>query len=335
MRGSVKAYTGQELMSNKVILLLGDIDTELADRAKQINKNATLITSDNYKSITGGVVYTSAGDFSNLKEFINAIELADTLIYSPPTKWSDSYKGTSNIQKMTETALLYFQNKKEIVGLDLISAEEVNQMLILNDVRKTESRQLWISGCSFSHGVGVSVDQRYGQLISDKINLPVSFLTAGGSSIEWAADQIIRSDIRSGDVIVWGLTTSNRIPYYSKQKNRVVHITSESYTKLPEFNKEISINKLHDVDSKYRALTRIYEVINFCKKLNVQLVIVGLLLDEDFIPYTINLPNYIQLFRNFKNDMLEGFLDVGDDNIHPGPLTHQWYADQIINKIKL
>jgi hypothetical protein len=43
--------------------------------------------------------------------------------------------------------------------------------LNLADSRKTNSYQLWVAGCSFAHGIGIQRDQRFGQLLAEKLNL--------------------------------------------------------------------------------------------------------------------------------------------------------------------
>jgi hypothetical protein len=199
-------------------------------------------------------------------------------------------------------------------------------MLYLSDTRKTDESQIWNAGCSLTYGSGLSnINQRYGQIISDQLNLPISFLAYPGSSIIWAADQIIRSDLRSGDIVIWGLTSPNRFPYYYSTK--IYHVSQYTYSVTPELKNFFSIDELDSKNLIYQSLSSVARVINFCSKLNVKLFVGGLLVDPVFNEYAVSLiPNYIFLYANH-------FKDFGTDGIHPGPGTHKWYAEEILNLI--
>ena len=317
-----------------ITILVGDVTGYLAQEAIQLDPLARLITQENCKNLADGVYYTSMGDFDNLYDFIQTLEQAQHLIYCPPLIWSDVKNSSSDMKLWTEYYLLYFLNKKQITGQNKLPLmlEEKQLMLALADERKTDKKQLWVTGCSISHGVGIDLDQRYGQLLSVQLDLPVSFLTQGGSSIPWATDQILRSDIKAGDTVVWGLTSFPRFPYYSD--GHVQHILPSYYELHPEFNQVINIERLDDDNMAYQNLIHIHAVINFCKKIQAQLFIFGLLVDMHALKWTADLPNYTQLYSFGNFDTATLFLDVGIDNLHPGPGMHQWYCDQILKIFK-
>jgi hypothetical protein len=316
-----------------ITILVGDVTDYLAQEAIQLDPEARLITRENCKNLIRGVYYTSLGDLDTLHDFIQTLEQAQHLIYCPPPSWSDEKKSVSYMKIWTEYYLLYFLNRKKVSNqnkLPLIP-EGKQVMLGLVDERKTESNQLWVAGCSISHGVGVDPDLRYGQLLSQQLDLPVSFLTRSGSSLQWAADQILRSDIRAGDTVVWGLTNFARFSYYSD--GRVQHINAGYYELNPEFNQAVSIERLDDDNLVYQGLGRIHAVINFCEKIQARLFLFGLLIDQHELKWVVDLPNYTQFYACFGFD--QGlFLDLGTDNEHPGPVMHQWYCDQMLNIIK-
>lgn len=319
-------------MENKVVILVGDVGDYLSEAAKELDSTATLLTQDNSDNLKAGIYYTSLGDFSNLNSFIRLLEKANTLIYQPPTQWSDvDQNGFSYMQEWTEFYLLYCQSRAEVLEIQNIQTDDIKSMLELSDYRKSEQPQLWSVGCSITHGVGVLPSERYGQLIADSLNLPVSFLSSTGSSISWAADQILRSDIRSGDIVVWGLTSTNRLPYY--QDKAVTHVNVSYYQKNPKFNSIIDMSRLDEPHMKYQSVTSIAQVVNFCQKVGAKLWLAGVLVDRHFIKYASYFPNYIQLLGNIGCKESEMFIDLGSDNSHPGPLTHKYYAENIINKI--
>jgi hypothetical protein len=207
-------------------------------------------------------------------------------------------------------------------------------MLSLADSRCAKSNtQLWIAGCSISHGLGVGTNERYGEILSNKLDMPVSFLTTPGASISWAADQILRSDIHSGDIVVWGLTSETRLSFMNNDGD-ILHITPTYYRKNPDFNNTISVDLLtYQNNNIFHYIRDIKKVINFCSKINANLILAGLLVNEELIKYVFDLPNYVHFYGVSGINFNEIFLDFGDDNSHPGPKTHMWYANELYKAI--
>ena len=315
-----------------ICIFVGDVSDDLQKVATSNDSTAKLIT-EHTDNLSTGVYYTSLGDYKDLSTFVNVLEQADQLVYVPPSRWSDTKKDFSYMKKWTEFYLIYFSSVKQVDWPSgILPTDELNIMLSVSDTRKTPHPQLWIAGCSVSHGDGVDANQRYGQLIADTLDLPVSFLTKPASSIMWAADQILRSDIQSGDIVVWGLTTHIRFPYY--YNNQMHHLVANYYTKNPSFNQVVNIDRLDEKDLVYRSIVSIHQVVNYCQQIGAKLYIAGLLVTEEFTPYTVNLPRYMQLANRFGVELHNRFIDIGSDNLHPGPKQHHWYAEQILKKIK-
>ena len=324
--------TMQRKPDSMITILVGDVTAYLAQEAAQVHPQAQLITQQNCRDLVDGVYYMSLGDFENLYEFVKVLEKAQQLIYCPPASWSDQSQSGSLMRFWTEYYLLYFLGKKHVSGRDRLPLmlEEKQVMLALADARKTPDPQLWVAGCSISIGTGVTPDQRYGQLLSQQLDLPVSFLTREGSSVSWAADQILRSDITAGDTVVWGITEFARMPFYSDRQ--VLRVTARYYDENPNFNSIIPIERLDDDNMVYHNLGRIHAVINFCSKARAQLFLFGLLVDRYTLKWTADLPNYTQFYGSFAFD--QGvFLDYGHDGMHPGPRMHQWYCDHMLEVI--
>lgn len=318
-----------------ITIFVGDVSEDLRLAAQHADAQARLITESNWQNLSAGTYYASLGDFSSLKVFVDTLEQADTLIYSPPAQWSDSRQDHSYMKIWTEFYLLYFKNRKHVVMNynKILPQQESVDRLALSDHRKSNDPQLWIAGCSISHGTGINSDQRYGQLLSKEFDLPVSFLTAEASSIVWAADQILRSDIRANDIVVWGLTTFNRFPFY--HEGRVEHVYTSYYDRYPEFNQIVNVDRLDDDNSIYQNLIHIHAVINFCRKIQARLYIFGLLVDYQDVKWVANLSEYLHLSGRFGVDANNMYLDFGTDGRHPGPQMHQWYFEQMKDWIKL
>ena len=304
-------------------LFVGDNNVGLAEEAQKKDPTAFLIEFENYKEFlatnyTNNITtYTSFSDLPkitlNQAVFFEVLKKADNIFYCPPEKWSDYSDefAWENNQLITEYFLYHINLiKKNVQGLDLTSYQNSNYLQLF-EFRKTVDKQIWVAGCSISHGVGVLEDEKFGALISNRLNLPVSHLTRGGSSIEWAKDQILRSDIKKGDIVLWGLTQEVRAPKAINKK----------------LIAELDPLVLLDETSLYRAVTSVHQVVNFCKKISAQLVILPLICSEHLQLLIHNLDEYYQLPYQTK------FLDIGTDGIHPGPIQHQVWAKFISKQL--
>lgn len=316
-----------------IIIFVGDIDSSLQDRALEYSPDAMLL--DKNTEVSTGVYYASLADFDDVPLFIVKLRFANTIIYSPPDRWRDEDKnGKSKLRERTEFALLHFKYEKDVVGYELFEERELSMDITfpydhrtIIEPRKTNGKQLWIVGCSYSMGMGVEEHERYGNIISAKTNLPVSFLTARGGSVEWAAQQIISADIRPDDIIIWGLTAWTRLPYLID--GQVEHLTPNG-TKLTKQLEKL----LYDENRLYVALNNIRIVYSMCERLNLNLIMGCMLADVELSNNVLHYKNVIPMTGTIGSDGNNFMLDVGDDGIHPGKLTHEWYADRFLKAME-
>ncbi len=217
----------------------------------------------------------------------------------------------------------------------------------LEDQRRGDSPQLWMVGCSITHGVGVEQHQRYGELLTQRLGLATSWLSRPGSSIMYHADQIIRSDIREHDIVVWGLTEPVRYFVYHEEYRLDI---GPGFTSMYKPNVETSLEealahppntreleRMVSCDSVYQSVSRVLQVKNYCDKIGSRLILVDLF-NTELHDYFQHWPNYVRLINIEKanspheQDRHYPFFDSAPDPWHPGPLTHQWYADSIYKK---
>ena len=311
-----------------ITVYLGDVSEYLAELVCGVDSNSKLITEENYKDLSSGTYYTCLGDSGSPGNLAEILRKADEIIYAPPpnSKWSDEKKGISQMKLLTENFLKIFSFRTSVKNLFIEESDKKSNIfneLKLTSSRKTAEKQLWIAGCSVSHGVGVNSDQRYGQLLSDSLNLPVSFLTKGGSSAIWAADQILRSDIQRNDLVVWGITSMPRVPLFNN--NKLTHIHANSYTQDPGLDRAFSFDYFISEDITYRTVCSIFQVINHCKKIGANLLLVSLFNDDTLVEYLKDCANWLAAGIKF---------DLGNDHIHPGHKTHEFYYTDILYKMK-
>jgi hypothetical protein len=315
-------------------VIIGDITDELAQWAKEQFPTATLLDNTNVDANNNNIVYTSLGDL-NKENFIKVITTANRVIFHDTDKWSNE-----ELEKHTKFLLSRCPNKVEnFVVVD-------NELLNLVGLGH-KKKQLWVTGASLEHGTGVSAQERYGQLIANKLQRPVTFLTHPGSSIQWAADQLLRSDIKKDDIVLWGLTSINR--YQSFKNNKAVHIfpgiadlsKDLGYSLVDQINDRASVllfskkefkdleRGLLDDDRLLVAVKSVHQVINFCKKIGANLILYVHPIST--VDFEIFLTRRIYNFDNLI--VLSPACDLGTDPDHPGPISHNNWANEICNFI--
>lgn len=246
-----------------------------------------------------------------------------------PSKYDDDFYSIGR--------LLYelLKVKNKVSNFELINEINVWTFDDLVSSRKTNDNILWTAGCSVTFGDGVVYEQRYGSLLAKQMQMPEISLSKPGSSMMWTADQILRSDIRMNDIVVWGLTTFDRFEYSEQWKLHSNTIANGIRLKLPmdydiNYNTFTTHSPLHYI----RTLRSIFQVINFCQKIGARLYLVNLL-EITWLPVIFReYSNFLDCTRYSKiKDIIE-FVDLGTDGLHPGPKQHQIYAEQILKLIK-
>lgn len=205
---------------------------------------------------------------------------------------------------------------------------------------------LWVAGCSFAHGTGLlDTNQRYGQLVADQIKYNVSFLTRPGSSIEWAHNQIVHSDTKPNDLVLWGLTSLERFSFFNPNE-QFVNAMNIAQNKFHEYNDALKILFTSD-HYAIRNINLIKQLQILLAKNNINLILFfhpelslsehGKLLFEEFSPaknLIVSDCTQDSTWDGHWPPTKRNFLDFGTDNSHPGSKTHQAWAEQIMNFIK-
>lgn len=327
----------------KFTLYVGSTNEHIMEKAKEADPDAYLITIDNVNNEHRGVAYTSLGDLEDRELLPTLLDRTDHIIYDPPVEWTADAKEHSE-QWWTELyisrATLY--KDVEIKSPDTfpkdrywtsIKKDEADIMLELKDYRKTDDRQLWFVGCSFTYGLGLEdLDQRYGNILTHRFDLPSSFLAWPATNIPWAADQILRSDIRKDDIVIWGLTQWTRMTHYNREKNQLEFIHAGYYNWFPAMMDTIPPDMLDHPSRIYESIRSIYAVINFCKKVGAKLLLAGMFNGPEVGEYLLeNHDDYVYFKTSIGG---EAYPDFAPNDLHPGPITHQMYADGIEQKIR-
>jgi hypothetical protein len=310
-----------------ITVFVGDSDGSIVQAAQKHNANAYLVDHKNYQKFLDTTfhhdvtVYTAHSDLPKITNdravLYEILNKADIIHYAPPKSWSDQATDTychTSQQSLTLYFLLLINSiKKNVVNLD-VAAYQKNNYVLLKDTRHSDKKTLWSAGCSIAFGHGVNKSQRYANLISKATGLELVDLSLGGSGIEYSADQILRSDIRQHDVVIWGITEETRFPEWDSNKQCVVP-GNRSATTLTETR-------------IYKSTISVNQVANFCNKIGANLIMIPIICSENFCLLLSGLSDFYQLPYQTK------FVDFGTDGLHPGSMQHQKYADFLLNIIK-
>ena len=301
------------------------------------NINSKLLDNGNLKKVLLSTerldYHTSIADvqFENIQRVVqssNEIVLVDLNLFTDGIKDGDYFQYGRLINEL-------FRVRDKVVNFEWVDELDYNFFSNLLKQRTSDNPVLWTLGCSVTYGVGVKHEERWGSILSNNLGMPELSLSLPGHSNTWCADQILRSDVRPGDIVVWGLTDISRVEYSTNWQLHATPITD--YSQLPE---HLQHYKLDYFDSQTKFVTTIkivLQVVNYCKKIGVKLYLINLMDTTYFKAVFDSMHNYIDCAaeRDYYNyDDPLNFIDLGSDKKHPGPKQHQYYAEQLLNLIK-
>ena len=348
------------------IVIVGDTDCSLNDFAKDLYPDARFFP-DNPDYHT---VFVSVGDIG-VSAFIGLLQCAEKIVYQTKMDaWSDI-----ETQKLTESILYIMLSttqqyniegfdsdifhlkcnplRLEILSktMDITTIGKIAVQRMCNfgphnrfglvAIRTSKRPQLWVAGCSFAKGEGLDdPGQRYGDLVAQGLRMETTNIAWGGSSIDFAADQIIRSDLRAGDKVLWGITGVQRYTWF--RDGRLENVSMRYTNSLSGNRRHLLTDMLFDDARLCLAQRSIEQVWASCGKIGVDLILImhdALSLNEHIAPmkiYLSQLPNFVDINSTISqkfplNQIDSKFnLDLGLDQQHPGPRTHSAWAEIIL-----
>jgi hypothetical protein len=350
------------------VVIVGDVDESLAIYAKTLYPEAQHYSEVQHHTET----YVSIGDVP-LGKFISILIKSDKIIYHDKNNWQ--HDATKN--KTLEILFLLYQFgfQRKILNFDRYLQSFSNPLYIENftdyysdnllikslcnfsstnhlglaDIRRSLGPQIWVAGCSYAYGIGLDLpEQRYGNIVANTLQLPISYLSVPSASIDLIADQVIRANLQEGDILLCGLTGINRFTWFDDQ-GKLQKITLKTIREgdFDRSTKNFFQRKILDPSQMYLAQRHILQIIAVCKRLKVKLLLYiheNLSLEEHAKDLKIFL-NELDCFFDISQLMASRFaskdldsnqhLDTGNDNRHPGPNTHKAWADIILQQIHM
>lgn len=313
-------------------IIVGDVTKELCDYAKSVDESAYMIDALNANDNHQGTVFVSLGDLNNLGEFYQLLSRATKITYYPPAKWSDkkSAKDTHSMAWYTEC---YIRIAANVFSIETHNVPEPTVKLQPTlEPRKTDNPQIWAVGCSTTYGLGIQPEQRWANLVANETGMKMSLLARPGASNPWIADQLIRSDVRPGDIVIVGVTSYGRVTIVEGSK--VINFVPSSFAIYPDITKHIRPDQMVTDTTLYNSIAAIEQIRAFCRKVGAKLITIGIHADLELSEALSASDDYIMFQGSAGNEYQDGWLDVTTDGTdHPGPKTHRLYANLILEKL--
>jgi hypothetical protein len=192
------------------------------------------------------------------------------------------------------------------------------------DINNTEEKPtLWVFGCSHSYGVGLNAnEQRYPDLLAEYLNLPLKLVAKPGSSTHFSLRHLVNANIKELDTVVWQLTTAERFSYVVRGDISEILLSRRPYQKFIDFytDEQIIFNHL--------SLVNIGAMYLRAKKVKFSMISVL----SPGVPFDPIMQEYITYPEYCITEKCH--VDIGTDNLHLGPLSHQKISQTLLNHIQ-
>lgn len=308
-------------------LFIGGVDGYLATIANEYDHSAVLVTTQNFYTVlqdSNHTLYTSLADVGSISNLKALCDISDEIFYRPPARWN-----STDEQYWTECVVINVSTHKSVDGIENIKTPyKFLNNIVSGSPRVSDNPQMWAVGCSITKGVGVELHDTWRHQLSTELGLPYTNLSVQGSSILWQSDQICQSDIRSDDVVFWALTSHLRLPVI-KHTQELFHLCSGGYQINHSLAAEFPPDLLDNDTLLYHNIMAIRRAYNFCDKLGAKLLILGVMHDHANLYQYYQVPGY-----QYYIDGLDGWVDHGTDNQHPGPKQHQLFVKEFMKMYK-
>lgn len=276
--------------------------------------NSTLLTSIPL-TLDKSEYHTSVGDMSTsdiitVSNFFDEIELIDHGFDHDSPNWLE-----------TKILLNYLCHKKPVINF----TQQFPKTFTCdsNFVPNAKGNNLWIFGCSHSHGIGLtSPDQRFGSLISQHLNLTPIFVTQPGSSLQWSLRHLVNSNINNNDVVVWQITTPHRLTLYNGDLTKEIILAGSKDRCL--------LDVFDDQQMFFHHCSLLNYGVKYLRSKNARFVMVSIL-DQQKLFYC-----YLDEYTKYPEYCYTpgSYLDLGTDSLHLGPLSNKAIAHSIINHLQ-
>lgn len=278
---------------------------------QSMNKNSKLLDNVNIE-LTESEYHTSLGDLK-IHELLSIVHKFQSIEFI-----EENFIDGDDITKDTLNFIRFVRHKVEPTELlDL----EISSFADHEDIKKrTSNKLLWVYGCSHSYGTGLNDStETYGSCLSKELNLPLNLIAKPGSSTHWSLRQLINSDLKKDDYVVWQITSPYRLSYFNGK-----HVQEIA---LSNCNSRSIIDSYTDEQCFFLQLSYLNIGVQYLNSIGVKFTILSV--DNREMNLNFEYSKYPEYYcaTNFV-------VDYGSDNLHFGPLSHKKLAIDLANHIK-
>lgn len=284
--------------------------TESTFDFSQVDSSSRLI-SEYEENLPPGVYHTSLGDLP-VDQIIRLSSQFDVIKFEP-----QGFDFDSDVYKESLMLHRYLRRQESNSNLDIV------QFTTHPDINtRLPQPTLWVFGCSHSHGVGLKLgESNYGQLLSQQLNMPLKLITKPGSSLHWSYRHLFNAPIESQDIVVWQLTTPNRVSNFNGAIVQEIVLSSSKDRKL--------VDSITEEQLFFNQISLLNTGVRFLRLIGCKFLLTSINEFGSIYKYVSEYVKYPEYCRNYGMD-----IDKGTDGLHAGPLSHQAIAQRLLNHVQ-
>lgn len=281
----------------------------------QVDPSSILLTQPGIE-LTHANYHTSLGDLT-AQQICSIAEQFDTITFV-----DQGFNKQSIIYKETIILLNFLQHSNTVINF-----VKGSQHTFINNQKiyqRPDTPTLWTFGCSHTEGIGLNTfEQSYGSIMSKYLEYPLVTIAQSGSSIEWSLRHLINADLHAGDIVVWQITTPER---FTKASDSNGHVTEV----LLKNGSAIDIEFFSDPQIFYHFINYLNIGLQYLRSQPVKFAITSLDSRSDLYYNCLT-----EFTKNPEYCYLPGSnVDMANDNIHYGPISHQNLANGLLKFLK-
>lgn len=277
-----------------------------------VNKNSKLLSQVNI-NLTSPEYHTSLGDLT-VHELLSIIHNFDSVEYV-----DNNFVDGEEITLDTLNFLSFINTQSHVKNFP-----DTNNVLSFAehpDIKSSYNEStLWVYGCSHSHGTGLKYSsETYGSHLAKELNIPLKLITKPGSSTHWSLRQLVNSNLKKNDIVVWQIAIPYRLSFFDKYVQEIV---------LANCNNRTLIETYTDEQCFFLQLSYVNIGVRYLRSIGVKFIVVAV--DSRDMEFNYEYSKYPEFYcaANFA-------VDRGSDNLHFGPLSHKNLANTLLTRIQL
>lgn len=277
-----------------------------------INPDSKLLTSGVNQLI--GDYHVSVGDMSTA-EILDVSDQFDSISFVP-----NKFDLESDTYKESITLLNTLSHRKLVTGHTVLPTTQ----FLSHDVSSRPNEPvLWVFGCSHSHGVGLKSNEKtFGQILAADLGVPLLQISKPGSSLSWSFRHLLNADIRTSDYVVWQITTPHRLSLFDGKHTKEVVLSQTTNRCLLDINDDNQVFFNH--------INLLTAGIKYLRKVNKNFVLTDITSQcSNYYEYKLEYSKYPEYLYHPNL-----YIDLGTDNLHAGPLSHQALAKCLLDRVQ-